>query len=445
VSGGGGMRKELAYGAIGSMSIKLIGAVLTILLTMLLARILGVEGYGTYTYVLSIVSLLAIPAQMGLPNLLVRETAKAHINQDWSLMRGLWYWSGGLVAIISIIIAFFSWLTIQFWQSRFTEEQITLFTVGLTLVPLLALGNLRDGALRGLHFVILGQLPEVVLRPGLLLISILILQWCGWILHFTPLQIMTLNAVWALITFLIAAVILQNKQPDALRDVERRYEQRCWFQAAWPLACLAGMQLINQHIATLVLGYFVTVADVAVFKVVTSVAGAVGFGLYSVNTMIAPYFAKLYAQKEKQKLQYLVSLSSGVILIFCVPIAIMLVVFGNEVLLLMFGAEYVRGYEALLILVIGQLINSITGSVSILLNMTGFERDTVKAFSISAVINILCNLFAVPYWGVLAAAYASAIGMIVWNMMLIIVAYRRLDIVSVAFYSFWPKYKVLNI
>jgi O-antigen/teichoic acid export membrane protein len=43
---------------------------------VLLARMLGAEGYGIYAYAFALVTLLAMPAKAGLPQLVVRETAR---------------------------------------------------------------------------------------------------------------------------------------------------------------------------------------------------------------------------------------------------------------------------------------------------------------------------------------------------------------------------------
>ncbi|WP_245740927.1 oligosaccharide flippase family protein [Ectothiorhodospira marina] len=49
------------------------------LITLLLARLLGPLGYGVYAFVLAVVSLISLPVQLGLSPLIVRHTpGKAH-------------------------------------------------------------------------------------------------------------------------------------------------------------------------------------------------------------------------------------------------------------------------------------------------------------------------------------------------------------------------------
>lgn len=55
------------------------GFALGLLITLLLARLLGPLGYGVYAFVLAVVSLISLPVQLGLSPLIVRHTpGKAH-------------------------------------------------------------------------------------------------------------------------------------------------------------------------------------------------------------------------------------------------------------------------------------------------------------------------------------------------------------------------------
>jgi O-antigen/teichoic acid export membrane protein len=160
-----GLAGQLARGGAGSLAIKAATTLLGFVLAILLARILGPEGYGIYAYVFALVSVLAIPAQFGLPNLIVRETAKANVNKHWGLMLGVWRWATVMTGVFSAILVFIAAGMAWLFVDRFSDRQLETFLWGLTLVPLIALANLRGAALRGLHKVVLGQIPERVLRP----------------------------------------------------------------------------------------------------------------------------------------------------------------------------------------------------------------------------------------------------------------------------------------
>lgn len=110
-------------------------------------RVLGPEQYGIYSYVLAIVSILAIPAMFGLPSLIVRETAKAEVKQEWGKMRGLWFWANSLTVSLSIIIALITAVVLWLNRDNFTQMQFFTFAWGIAFIPLSALAALRNASL----------------------------------------------------------------------------------------------------------------------------------------------------------------------------------------------------------------------------------------------------------------------------------------------------------
>src|SRR5699024_6549689 len=111
---GGGLRAQLLRGGIGSIGIKVVSVGLSLAVGVVLARVLGVGGFGLYSYVFALVSLLAVPAKFGLPGLLVRETAQADAKEQWGRMRGIWRWTNlgtvGLSLFVAIVGGLLAWV-----------------------------------------------------------------------------------------------------------------------------------------------------------------------------------------------------------------------------------------------------------------------------------------------------------------------------------------------
>lgn len=438
--GSGGLRAELSRGALGSVILKLISVLLGVFLAIVLARALGPTGYGIYAYVFALVSLLAIPAQMGLPTLVVRETAKAHVAGQWGVMRGLWRWTTLAVGVVSVLLAMVALLIGELFSERFNSTQLTAFAFGIVLIPLVALGNLRGAALRGLRRVVMGQLPEFVLRPGILILLILAAMMHLSSARLSPAHAMGLHAVAAALSFVIGAVMLWRARPRELAAAPQpEYATRVWLTAAFPLALVSGMQLINQNTDIIMLGLFRSAEEVGVYKVVVTGATLVVFGLQAITMVISPHFARLHAQGDRERLQRLVTLSTRAILLFSLPVVLMLVFFGDAVLARVFGEEYISGQMPLAILAVGQLVNAAMGSVGILLMMTGYERDTARGVITAAIVNVILNLILVPPFGITGAAIASAITLTVWNLVLWRAVHQRLGIESMAFRIFPVK------
>lgn len=434
------VRANLVRGAIGSLGVKLGNTLLGLVLAVLLARHLGAAGMGTYAFVLAAASLIAIPTQLGLPTLVVRETAKAQANAQWGMMRGLWRWATLTVGSISLLLVIVALLIGLGFASHFEANERATFAWGIILVPLIALGNLRGAALRGLRRTVLGLLPELILRPGLLSIMVFAAA-----LYFSPsaltsAEAMGLHVVAAALAFVIGALLLWWSRPPELNDRPHpEYQTREWFASALPLALVSGMQLINQNTDIILLGLMCSKEEVGVYKVVVTGAALVVFGLQAITLSLSPHFARLYTQGDKQRLQRLVTLSARCILVFALPIVLVLVVWGEAVLHMVFGAEYAEGKTALAILALGQLLNAGMGSVGMLLSMTGHEREMARAVMIGAVLNVILNLVLIPLWGINGAALSGTLTLMLWNLVMWRAVHRHLGIESMAFNLFSTK------
>ena len=86
---------------------------------------------------------------------------------------------------------------------------------------------------------------------------------------------------------------------------------------------------------------------------------------------------------------------------------------------------------------IGQTINAITGTVSLVMTMGGLERVVLKVQALGLVMTAVLCLALIPLWGGLGAALGAAIALIFWNVTLTFLLYRRLGIAA-GFYT--PSY-----
>jgi len=404
-----------------------------LLATILLSRALGAQGYGIYSYAFAIVSLLSLPAESGLPILLMRETAKNVSTNNSGLVRGVWNWTTRVALVISatIIVGGIAAVLITAGGSLGVRDWTLL--LALTLVPLLALGNLRGAALRGLNRVIPGVLPELVLRPATF--AAILGAMALTLDQYSPAAAMGAHVVAAASAFLAGAFLLWKATPDELRTSTPRYEGRSWISSALPLALITGMMTINGYADIIVLGMFDTDEAVGVYRIAVQVAGLVSMGMMAVNMVIAPQFASLHAKGDMSQLQRLASGSARVVLIASLGGSLAFLGIGRQLLDIVFGPEFVAAFVPTLILMVGGLVNSATGSTGYLLNMTGHEKDEAKVVTISATLNLVLNFILIPSLGGIGAAIATAISYMLWRFWLWRYVKLRLGINSSAFAS----------
>lgn len=424
------LRGRLITGVTGTFGLQVISFGLSFVTGVLLARLLSVADYGTYTYALAWVGLLGVLANLGLDRLLVREIAAQKAQSAWGLMNGLLRSANRSVLLVSIGLILLAFGISWFMKERFDFNLLITFWVALLTLPLMALSRLRKAALQGLHQVVTGQLPEMLIRP-LLLIALIVganLLLKGKLN--APLA-MGMNAVAVGVAFLVGTHLLLKTLPKSVSEKSLEYRKRAWIYSAFLMLLISGMQMINDQADILMLGAIKGVEAVGVYNVAKRGVQFILFGLIAVNVTLGPIIASLYARGEMKRLQRIVTLSARVVLLISLPFAAGLIIFGNWFLLI-FGPEYTTGRAALAILGASQLFNAAMGSCGLLLIMTGYERDVAMGIGLSAVLNVILNAILIPQWGLEGAAVGTASTLIIWNSLFVVQVYRRLGIHSTA-------------
>ncbi len=413
----GSLGAALIRGFVGTAGIKVAHAAIAFATSVVLAKLLGPSGYGIFTFVIALVALLTIPSELGIPNLSVREVAVSFARKNWGRMRGFIIWAHRTVAVTSIIMIAFGAIGLYVWGDGLSPQKSACMWLALLLIPLLSFGSLRDSMLRGLRYVVIGQLSQPIIRPMLLLLGILVFWLVGVDLA-SPERVMAIHVASVGMAFLCGLYLFFARRPEELRGATPTFESAVWLRSTIPFGMTAALQLINGRTDVLALGVFQTDEDVGIYRVAAQLAIVVIFGMQAVATVQGPHIAHLFAKGDMQKLQQLMTRSAQAIMMIAIPAVLVIVVFGEQIIRIVYGPAFESAYVPLVILCVGQLVNASMGSVAALLNMTGHERETTKSVLVGAVVNLLLNLSLVPVWGMTGAALATAVTLIVWNLIM---------------------------
>ncbi|ULQ48301.1 oligosaccharide flippase family protein [Flagellatimonas centrodinii] len=411
---------------VGSLAATLLGSVV-------LARALGPASFGIYSLALAIVTILALPAQVGIPTLLVRETARTQAAGKWSEMKGLWRWSTRVILVSSLVIAAGSSLALFLYPRPIKPDLLWAILAGLVLVPLIALGNARGAALRGLRHIVRGQLPESVIRP-LVLVLLVYAVWAGG-QPVTADSVMAFHALAAVLAYAVGGEILRRSRPRELASVCADMAGAAgWWRAALPLALISALQVVSSQCGVIVLALFRPEAEVGLYKVAASAATIALFGMQTATMVLSPHLARTHAMGDVERLKKLTALGALVSTALTLPILVIFLAGGRGLIGMVYGEEYDSAFLPLAVLTVGQAVNAMFGCVGALLGMVGYERDAARWLSVSALVNIVLAFVLVPVLGMMGAAISSVASILVWNLAFWLIAKMRLGIDS----SFLP-------
>lgn len=419
---------------IGNLLINILNKFIVLISGVLLVRILGKDGYGIYSYILSLIYVLIIPAEFGISTLIVRDTAQGIAEKKFGLINGVWRWSLRVTLLLYAIVVGASVAIVMWGPGNFDPTVLTTFFWSLCLMPFQAIILLISAALRGMKRIIIGQLPDLIILPGLFIILFLIVYLVSPS-SITTSSSMALRSISAMIAFIFSIIFFIKVTPKAILKTQPTYQRRHWFSSALPLGLSSGLGMVKSRITILLLGLFVSANQIGTFQIAISTAALAAIVLHANDATLAPQFASLYIQEKKQALQHLVTLNSRIVFAFNLMITMVFVVFGKALLAFVFGPELIEAYPSVLIMMVGQLINSLVGSVVYLLNMTGNENDVMKVIGFSSIINVVFTLILSPFWGIIGGAISTTVSLIFAQIIMSMLVRKRLGIVSHAFYK----------
>jgi len=233
--------------------------------------------------------------------------------------------------------------------------------------------------------------------------------------------------VGLVLIFIASTYILFNKlKSGKAKDL---FPSSYILRSSIPMMMSSSVLLLMSWTDTLMIGSFLGEFEVGVYNVAIKVALLTSFTLNAINSISAPKLSETYNSNNMIEFNTVVTQTTKTIFYSTLPM-IGLIFFFPDFLLNFFGKEFLIAKSTLLILAFSQVINSMSGSVGIILNMTGKEKVFRNILFFALAINIVLNLFLIPIYGIEGAAIASASSLIYWNLYSVYYVYKEYNVLT---------------
>ena len=395
-------------------------------MSVIFARFLGKAGLGIYVYATTWANLLSVPATMGIDRLIVKEIAVYRAKSQWELMAGLLRGSNLLISSASISLAVIATAFVLNTKGSTDKTIAIAVAIAMITVPIASLRNLRLGAMRGLNRVVLGQVPDSLLAP-LIVVVLTCLSYLLFPESFNVFWLLGIKISAITITFFIGSWWLLKSIPPEVKQIQPKYIWKKWLVSGLPFMFLGTVELVYSRIDIVMLGSIKGVQAVGTYTIIVGITQLAVFVHYSANSALAPTIASLYSENKFEQLEQIVRRSLLVVFSLSLLIAVTMMGLGKYILAI-FGSEFISGRAAMNILIIGQLFEAFTGPVGLLLSMTGHQKYIAGSTAASAVLNVILNAFFIPRWGINGAAAATAISITVINIFNVILVKKMVGI-----------------
>lgn len=387
------------------MAMRAGNAVLAILVSAILARLLSQENLGFYFLIFAVVTICSNLVRGGMGPASIRLIAEAEALGQLGRARQTVLLTLFGVSAIALLFSALFYLFLGDWLfSHFFHSQAILGLTGLVAVWIVVVGLRTQVAhiFRGMHAVKLAATFNGFVST--LVTLILLMYLFTWETSPQLGEVVVCGIIGATVGLLLSLALLRGRLRDFKGGGSIRVAEIA--SIAWPLF-LVGLTIMLLAQGDMVLvGNLFTEADIAFYGVALRLKGILMLQLYALGMVLSPLIAKLYTQKENLKLEKTMRLVSTIAMVPFTMIMLLLLFFGDTLIAWIFGEIYRGAYPILMILLGGLFITAAMGSGQQLMIMTGHERKLLPIRLVGGLFAILGGLLAAPVMGIAGVALA---------------------------------------
>lgn len=405
------------------MLVTIAGAGLGYLSQVLLARQLGPEGYGDYTYSTAWLNAAQLLGSLDMAGAALRFVGVYTATGAWGLLRGFVRRGRALVAGTSVLVALGGVTAVLALGGRIGLGRRAALLVTCAAVVPSALLLFESNLLIGLRRTLAATVPTAVVRPLVLLTALAVALGVGRTL--SPAWVLGANGAALCAAAALSVWWTERVRPNASRHPAPETRTGEWVRMS--LAQLSGSVLqmvLTQQSDVIIVGSLIGSGAAGLYSVANQLASLVLFGVSLVNHFAAPRLAAYVDDPRSSGLGAEVHRISLLNWALALPLAAVFAAAGPWILRT-FGPGYVAAYPALCVMLVSQVVSATWGGLAgTMLGMIGYHHAAAVLIGVAAAVNLALTAVLTPRYGIVGAAWATTIAITVRALAMQVVVLR---------------------
>ena len=400
---------------------RLVGAGLTFLAQVAIARFLGAPALGEYILVMASVNIVAVMMPLGFETIGTYFAAEYRARGEGRLLRGFMARAYLHIALAgALLLALGHPAALLFGEAGAAMAAHWLPAIILAIAT--AMVFVSGAMLVGLKRPFAGFFAETLFRPLLAIAGFAAVMAFGGGAGI-DLILWVLAIGYAAVAMLQLVLLLRGARAIPASEPMRAGEPRRWWRFAIPWIALAVAGDYFFDIDLLLLAGHMQHDQLAVFGVCTRIFSLVAFGVGAVYAVTMPDMFESEALRDRagfhRKIGEANLVASGLSVLLLVAVLI-----AAPLAFLLFGPGFETGVTPLAILCLGLVVRSVFGPASVVLSIHDRPYAALPAVAASLATLVAANFLLVPAWGITGAALAALCAMTVWSAALWFTALR---------------------
>lgn len=430
---------ELVSQGLKIAGVRVVGTGLGVLVTVLIARLAGAEVLGVYAYCVSLLLLCSVPVSYGWGTMMMRSVARQGALSGTHLVMSRMGILAAVVIASGAGLAAYALVRTGIGGPAATLAPVAVPALAILAVTLLCdqIAALRLATLRGLHRPVVGQVPEMLMRPAVL---------CGLLLTFwaisggrlTILASLSALAVAAAGSALAGQLLLRRVVVPPPAQPADRATRRSWIRSATALAGSAGLVQMNGLADMLILAAYAPSEQIGIYRVALQISMLANFGYVALNMLAGPRFSAVIATNDMADLSKSATWLARLALMTSLPVPLILLLAGPGLIISIFGSSFGTAWAPAILISGGFVVSTFVGMPNTLLVMKDREKQILIVTTCALVANLILCLVLIPGYGLMGAAVSNVIANASWNLALWQMA-RRVTGVDTSVWGSAPK------
>lgn len=414
-------KRFLRRGASTAFVLQASANVLQYLAQLVMARMLGVDAFGTYTYAITWTRVAGDVCDLGTTSSSLRLLPEYTVQERWPLSAGVLLRSRQVAMVLGGLVALVASLVLLAVTGMSASTRVLI--LALILVPVVTLIELQTSLIRAFERVFRAFFPWLVFQPLVLIAGLGAAYAAG--VDLDARGAMTLTAVSFALTVALQFWWLSQAVPAMAKVARPAYAYREWAKISLPIFGSNVVSSVFSRFDIVMVGLLMSPAEAGIYAVAMRAGMIAALLQTAICANLAPRMSKLYWADRHEELEELVQTALRWVFIPSVAVTAGLVVLAGPALRI-FGKPFAGGTSVLVIIAVCQLVGVSAGPVGWLLNMTGHQNVTATVFAVTAAVTMVAYFVLIPWLGVTGAALANGGAVVMRSLVLNQLARRRL-------------------
>ena len=367
---------------------------------MLVVRHISAEAYGAFVLIRVIYTFIAEASNFGLTLVLPKYLASSEdVQHKFRLINTIIYFRIVTILVFGLLI-----LLVRIELAALFGFSPLLQAVFIYVPILFALDSLArtlSSILQGLfHFKILGVVTAVSATANFIATIVFVFALDLGIIGLIY-AILLSNSIMIILAY--AAAQINDKRGIKLPILKEM------LMFGFPLQMQYMLGFVFTRLDTLVIGSFLGTAGIAFYEVARKLPDSFMDLFDSFRFVYFPFIAKFHAGGEREKMAKLLNNSIRVFSFLISFGTLVAVLFGREIISMMFSAQYLPSYYAFVVLMFGLNLSVLDNILGYSLVAIGEPNKPLIVNLVRAVISLFLNLVIIPTFGFIGASVVAVV------------------------------------